>query len=265
METSPRARLLSDLLQEAGARALPVCGTMRPLHLKADDSPVTAADLVAEAVLLAGLRAGFPGDLLHSEEAGGGRSDDPAVGWWVIDPIDGTSAFTEGLAHWGPTVARFQGGRLDCGAIWLPRLSEFYYVGRGDPGAASGGLTALLNGQPLPPLSTRPVPSVIYLPSRFHRYGMLDSRCKARCLGGTAAHLAGVARGGSAATIVAPGWSLWDVAAGLGLLEAVGGLALRFDGAPLDPIRDEGVGFLAGFPEFVTMLLREGRLGFRSG
>lgn len=262
MEAQPRARLIRDLLREAGARALPACGTMRPLHLKADDSPVTAADLAAEAVLLAGLRAHFPDDLLHSEEAGGGRSDDPAVGWWVIDPIDGTSAFTEGLAHWGPTVARYQGGRLDFGAIWLPRLDELYEVERE---VEQGRYLARLNGQPLPPLSTLPTPSVIYLPSRFHRYGLLNSRCKARCLGGTAAHLAGVARGGSAAAIVAPGWSLWDVAAGIGLLEAVGGAALRFDGEPLDPIRDEGVGFLAGFPEFVTMLLREGRLSFRSG
>ena len=263
-----RGQFLKTLLHEAGECAIPFCGTMRALRLKADDSPVTAADLASEEVLLAGLRQHFPQDALHSEEAGGDRAGGgPDGGWWVIDPIDGTSAFTEGLAHWGPTVARYhrsgEGWRLDCGAIWLPRLGEFFYVEAAD--GSSAAPLGWFNDRPLPQLEERLRPGVVYLPSRFHRYGRLDSRCKARCLGGTAAHLAGVARGAAAVAIVAPGWSLWDTAAGLGLLEAVGGVALRFpDGAPLDPIRDEGASFIAGFSEFATALLREQRLHIHS-
>jgi fructose-1,6-bisphosphatase/inositol monophosphatase family enzyme len=166
------------------------------------------------------------------------------------------------LAHWGPTVARIvpdgHGGRVDCGAVHLPRISEHYHV---EPAA---GL-AICDGRPLPPFGrVRPRPAV-YLPSRFHLHYTLKYDGKARCFGGTAAHLALVARGAAEAAIVAPGWSTWDAAAGLALIEVVGGVALRLpDGAPVHPVRDEGQPFVAGTPEVVAAFLRPGAIERRT-
>lgn len=244
---------LEALLREAGAAAMAWFGR-GGVRLKADASPVTDADLAAEAVLVEGLRRGWPEDTIVSEECGVLPGSSTAT--WYVDPIDGTSAFTEGLAHFGPTVARVvvgPGGRhITCGATWLPRLEEHYHVegGRGWSNRAQ-----------LPLLASRVAARVVYLPSGFHRRFALDYPVKGRCLGGTAAHLALVARGAAAAVIVPPAWSLWDTAAGLALIDALGGRAVRLsDGAPLDPFRDEGVPFIAGFVDVVADLAEPGRI-----
>lgn len=245
-----RAIRLRALLHDAGRAALACIGTDLEIRRKADESPVTRADLAAERVLLAGLAADWPDDAIASEEAGKCGARDGAARW-VVDPIDGTSAFTEGLAHWGPTLGRFVNNRLDCAALWLPRLDEHYHVEGGH---------GWYNGRRLP-LLPADLPAVVYLPSRFHLHFRLHYRGKTRCLGGTAAHLALISRGAAAAAIVAPGWSLWDTAAGLGLIEATGGVALRLeDGAPLDPCRDEGAPFVAGAGELAHELARPGRI-----
>ena len=97
---------------------------------KADGSPVTDADLACDSVLLAGLARCFPEDSVWSEESG--ASGGLGSYRWVVDPIDGTSAFVEGLAHWGPTLARIApDGRVVLGATSLPRLGETWSVHEG--------------------------------------------------------------------------------------------------------------------------------------
>lgn len=249
----PRGLILERILRDAGERVLPLCGNIATLHVKADDSLLTAADLESETIVLAALQHHWPDDAIRSEECG-------AVGagnaYWVVDPIDGTSAFSEGLAHWGPTVARVVDGRVECGAMFLPRLGEYYYT---------ESKKGWLNGRLLGPIRPEHSAKVVYLPSRFHRYLSLDYPGKGRCLGGTAAHLAGVARGAASAALVAPGWSLWDTAAGIGLIEAVGGVVVRYpEGSTLDPVAEEGATFLAGLPNLVEDFLRNQRVTIRS-
>ena len=256
---TPNGEVLRALLRAAGAAATRYVGTVFEVRRKADESPVTDADLASEAVLIEGLRHHWPEDTIFSEE----RGEIPGTGsaTWVVDPIDGTSAFTEGIAHWGPTVARLvdaPGGerRVELGTLYLPRLDEHYHVegGRG-----------WLNGVEMAPMASVSPNQVLYLPSGFHRHFDVRFAGKTRCLGGTAAHLCLVARGAAIAVIVPPRWSIWDTAAGLALIDALGGRAARLpDGAPLDPIRDTGLPFVAGFPDAVEALLRPGELRGRS-
>jgi fructose-1,6-bisphosphatase/inositol monophosphatase family enzyme len=244
---------LRALLARAGAASLDHFGAGSPRR-KADGTWLTDADLAAEAVLLEGLRAGWPGEAILSEERGSVPGTGPAR--WVVDPLDGTSAFTEGLAHWGPTLARLvpsgDSERVDIGALWLPRLGEYYFVD--ETGAWMGD-------ELLRPLAEQDISRVVYLPSAFHRHFGMRFQGKARCLGGTAAHLALVARGAARAAVVAPGWSIWDTATGLTMIGAVGGRALRLpDGAPLDPIRDTGSAFIAGDAASVEELASAGQI-----
>lgn len=252
-----RVERLRRVLQAAGDVAWAAWHVgIRP-RTKADGTPVTDADLAAEATILEGLRREFPGDTFVTEEGGG----EPGAGpWWVVDPIDGTSSFVEGLAHWGPTVARIvrHDGRpvVECGALWLPRLGEHYHVEVAGPGRG-----AWFGGRPMPRFSERPSARTAYLPSRFHTHFRLRYGGKTRCIGGTAAHLALVARGAAELVIVAPGWSTWDTAAGLSLITILGGRAARLDtGGPIDPFDHEGVPFVAGTPEAVEAVLRPGAI-----
>lgn len=229
----------------------------RPMafQTKADGTPVTLADLDSETLLRTGLKIIFPDDACITEESGGNRGE---VAWWVVDPIDGTSCYIEGLPHWGPVLARLvpegRSCRVDCGAIWLPQLCEHYHIEH-DEGEQLP--RAWFNGARLEQAAS--LPRTIYLPSRFHQHFRLDYDGKTRCLGGTAAHLALVARGAAEAVIVAPGWKAWDTAAGLGLIAAVGGVAARLpDGAPIHPVEHEGQPFVAGAVGAVRHLLAPG-------
>ena len=224
---------------------------------KSDGTPVTASDLSAEAVIVAALHLAFPEDAVITEESGGRAG---SAAWWVVDPIDGTSSFIEGLGHWGPTVARItpgpDGPKIDCGALYLPRLGEHYHVDTRGP--ARGGY---FNGARMPRFAERPSQRTVYLPSRFHTHFRLRYRGKTRCIGGTAAHLALVARGAAEAVIVAEGWATWDTAAGLALIEVLEGrAALLRTGAPLNPFAHEGQAFVAGNPEIVEEFLRAGAI-----
>lgn len=246
----PEAVALAEALIAAGEAAMLHYGRPEAVWRKADASPATSGDLAAERVLLDHLRRRWPDDRIRSEEAGEAGAADGAL--WVVDPIDGTSSFLEGLAYWGATAARLVDGEVRLGGLYLPRLQELYRVADG---------RAWFDDAPMEPLTGRAPPRVLYLPSGFHRHLAVDWEGKARCLGGTAAHLALVARGAAAAVIVPPAWSAWDTAAGLALIEAVGGRsALLPGGGSVHPLRDEGLPFIAGFPDAVEELLQPGRL-----
>lgn len=238
---------LLGILAEADEVALAHFHRGVDVRHKADGSPVTDADLACDRVLTAGLARCFPADRVWSEESGASGGDGPYR--WVVDPIDGTSAFVEGLAHWGPTLARIgPDGRVVLAATSLPRLRETWSLQEG-VGYFQGGRLAPLAGAG---------PRVVYVPSGLHKRTQLQWAGRARCLGGTAAHLALVARGAALAVVVGPDWQLWDVAAGLGLIDAVRGSARRVsDGAPLHVHDDVGKPFVAGNPEAVERLLNQ--------
>lgn len=239
---------LCQILERASLELLARFDPLSPMPhaTKGDGSPVTEADLAANRVILEGLRADWPGVRIVSEEADT-ELPPPGVPWWCVDPLDGTSAFLEGLAHWGPTAARISAtGSVQEGSTLLPRLGERWYV-RGEQIWHQGRKM------------TRPAraPRVALVPSELHRSGRLRWEGKARCLGGTAAHLALVARGSASAVIVGRGWAPWDVAVGVALIEATGGeIRCVSDGAAVD-LRRPGEAFVAGEAGAVEALLAE--------
>lgn len=239
----PLAVELHRILKLAGDAALAQSGG--GIRVKADGSRVSDADLAAQDVIVAGLQRAFPEDGILSEEGANERPDARCV--WHVDPIDGTHAFLEGFAHWGPTVCRVVDGRLHAGAFWQPRLSEFWFAARG-----SG---AWRNGERLRPVDV-PVDgdSVLLLPSRAHRAPALPWRGRTRGLGCTAAHLALVAGGGVAAAIV-PTWQLWDVGCGVLLVEEAGRTVRHLSGGAFDPMEERDAPFFAAAPGVVGQLV----------
>ena len=249
---------IESMLREAGEKALEWFGSA-PKEQKSDGSPVTIADRAAEAVLVKHLVAAFPDDSIRGEEgtriSGGPRT-------WVLDPIDGTSAFLEGLAHWGPSVALLDGSRVCMAGFFMPRLNEMYFFDQAGKSTRNG---APLQQMAQSPLTFQQQDPVLYIPSKLHRYvERVSWPGKCRCLGSVAAHLCLVAAGSAAATLVQPGWRIWDTAAGLALIETLGGEARRLDGALINLVADEGVPFVAGRPDAVNWLIAPTRIIPRS-
>ena len=236
---------LRSLLVEAGQIALSRQADL-VIETKADQSRVTDADRAVEARLRAGLQELFPGEAVVGEE---GTRVSGAGATWYIDPIDGTNAYIEGLAHWGSTLARVRGGRIELGATWFPRLGELWL-------ASPEG--AWCEGRALGPLRPGGLDrsSVIYVPSRFHRWFALDYPGRVRSLGSTSSHLALVAGGAARACFVPAGWAAWDAFAGFALLCRTDGVLLDLEGMVLDPLSSVGTPFVAGAPGAAEDLVR---------
>lgn len=96
---------------------------------KSDGSPVTEADLAAERLLRSEIAAAYPDDMIRGEEEG----DDAGLTGriWVIDPIDGTRAFTQGVPLFATLLALVDDQGPAVGVICLPALDECVWAGRG--------------------------------------------------------------------------------------------------------------------------------------
>jgi histidinol phosphatase-like enzyme (inositol monophosphatase family) len=90
---------------------------------KADGSPVTEADRAAELAMRRVLQAGDPGAAILGEEFGA-EGDAGRGSAWVIDPIDGTIAFSRGIPLFSTLLARLEDGVPVLGVIDLPALGE---------------------------------------------------------------------------------------------------------------------------------------------
>jgi len=93
------------------------------VETKADGSPVTEADRAAERAIREVLRQALPEAAILGEEFGAeGGSDAPLQ--WVVDPIDGTIAFSRGIPLFGTLLALVEEGEPVLGVIDCPALSD---------------------------------------------------------------------------------------------------------------------------------------------
>jgi histidinol phosphatase-like enzyme (inositol monophosphatase family) len=106
---------------------------------KPDGSPVTEADRAAEQAIRAALREATPEIDVVGEEFGGEAS--PNGRYWLVDPIDGTIAFSRGIPLFATLLALIDEGEPVLGLIDLPTLSERFLGWKG------GGCRR--NGQPV--------------------------------------------------------------------------------------------------------------------
>jgi histidinol phosphatase-like enzyme (inositol monophosphatase family) len=143
MVTPPVDRALLDeavaLAREAGRLTLKWFRSVDlAVDRKGDGTPVTAADRAAERFVRERLAATHPADAIVGEEeaelAGtSGRR-------WIVDPIDGTKAFTHGVPLYSSLLAFEDEIGPAIGVIDLPALGETVYAGR--------GLGCFCNGEP---------------------------------------------------------------------------------------------------------------------
>jgi myo-inositol-1(or 4)-monophosphatase len=113
--------------------------TTARVSFKAGDSPVSEADLAANAVIEARLRAAFPDAGWISEESERAADEPSTARILIVDPIDGTRAFIAGDPQWCVSVALVENRRPVAGVIHAPALGVTFRAAFGHGAFRDGG------------------------------------------------------------------------------------------------------------------------------
>jgi myo-inositol-1(or 4)-monophosphatase len=132
-------KLAREAAIAAGELALSHFGSGRGSWYKGPGQVVTEADLAVDALLHDMLRAARPGYGWLSEERVDDRSRTRCARTWVVDPIDGTRAFAEGVPQFAVSVALVEEGQPLLGVVHNPATAENFEASRGG-GARLNGL-----------------------------------------------------------------------------------------------------------------------------
>ena len=224
-----------QLARDAGAAIMQVYVQDFAVEHKDDKSPLTAADMAAHHLIVAGLQALTPDIPVLSEESAG---IDWSVrrGWrryWLVDPLDGTREFVKKNGEFTVNIALIEDGVAVFGVIYAPALDELHYGIRGVGAYICDGASRV------PISARRPASAPLKVAaSRSH----MDARSAAAIGRMGEVSLLGMGsslkfcRMAEARLDVYPRFaptSEWDTAAGQCVLEAAGGVVMTLDGKPL--------------------------------
>ena len=116
---------------EAGAKELQrfFNGEFKISNKEGMNNLVTEADHAAEKAIIDIIKADYPGHFILSEEAGEMIMDSEYK--WIIDPIDGTVNFANGIPICCVSIGLEHNGKMVMGAVYNPLMNEFYFAQRG--------------------------------------------------------------------------------------------------------------------------------------
>ncbi len=119
--------------QSAGAAIMAIYSTEFDVEHKADDSPLTAADMAAHHALVNGLAALTPEVPILSEESADIPFEERATWqrYWLIDPLDGTREFVKRNGEFTVNVALIDGGQPVLGVVYVPVTGVCYFAAQG--------------------------------------------------------------------------------------------------------------------------------------
>jgi myo-inositol-1(or 4)-monophosphatase len=226
--------LIEEAVRRAGEIARRYYGQPCRRWSKSRGEPVTEADLAIDHFLRGRLEAARPDYGWLSEETGRDPTRTGADRQFIVDPIDGTTAFLKERPHFSISVAVADGGRAVAGVVYNPITEEFF--------SAAESLGARLNGTPIhvsgcaalegcrmlghkdvlsPPASAQPK-GAVWPPMNIESRSSIAYR------------MALVAAGQFDAAVVLTSKHDWDMAAGDIIVREAGGIASSRNGEPLE-------------------------------
>jgi len=234
---------------------------------KSERDVVTEVDELSEQLIIGAIRDVFPNDAVLAEESGhtvvvpaeGQPAADPLAAasqrLWVIDPLDGTVNYANGIPIFCVSIGLVVGGRPAMGVVYDPVRDELF--------TAQRALGARLDGMPIrQPLKERMSDLVISFaaPARgwSRRERSVRTRIRvARVIGSAALALTYVANGRFDGFVQAGGLSLWDICAA-GLIASEGGASVTArDGSDWFDLShaSRSIGLVAAAPNHHSTLL----------
>ncbi len=224
---------------------------------------VTEVDHLSEALILDAIRAAHPGDALLGEETGEhdgvahGQTATSGLGRvWVVDPLDGTINYANGIPFFCVSIALVEAGRPVVGVVHDPTRRESFAATADGPATLAGhGIHA----------SHKPMLSDFVISMALSGRAVA-TRARAvrkairvpRSMGSAAIALAYVANGRFDAFVQQGGLSTWDIAAAGLIAERAGATVTDLSGGPWFRIAatSQSIGVLAAPPAHHGELLR---------
>lgn len=224
------------LALEAGDKIMEIYGQDDfEVKSKSDDSPVTAADEAADAIISDGLRAAFPEAMLVTEEQAATHSAKGDT-FLIVDPLDGTKEFVHRRGDFTVNIALVEGGVPTRGVVYAPAKSRMFFTQAGGQSVEEVGEFAKdqVGETKVISVSNPDNTALMVVASKSHRdqatddyigkYGVRDMTSA-----GSSLKFCLVATG-EADLYPRLGRTMeWDTAAGHAVLNGAGGAVVRFD------------------------------------
>lgn len=225
--------------EEAGKIMLNSFHRVEVVKFKDRQDICTNIDLEVESLLIDRIRSRFPDHNIESEEMG--KKDLGSEFTWIIDPIDGSKYYWKKIRLFTTSIALRKEKEIIFGLVFFPSTGEFFY--------ALKGQGAYLNQEKIQVSNQiRLADSFIYveLPScelsqkifdDYHKKlkRLLSQSCRVRSFGLGTLGLCYLARGGFEAYVnLGMDTKVYDMAAGVILVEEAGGKVTDLYGGPVD-------------------------------
>ncbi|MFZ9859050.1 MAG: inositol monophosphatase family protein [Roseiflexaceae bacterium] len=185
------------------------------LMRKADGSLVTHVDEAIEQRLVAYLQSTYPDHAIVGEEGTAHNLASGATYTWVIDPIDGTSAFAGQLPGWCIGIGLLKDGQPIAGVVYAPMNDELF--------VATPNGQALRNNQPIHCTASQSelLDDWVAMPSDIHRKYQITYPGRIRTTGATIMSLCYVAAGMAKGALIGS-CKVWDISPAMALLYYAG-------------------------------------------
>lgn len=195
---------------------------------KGEDNPVTTADLEADEILKKTLLGARPEDGWLSEETRDNSDRLSRSRVWIVDPIDGTKEFINGIPQFAISIALCVEGRGEVAVVYNPAKDEMFSAVRGEG--------AMLNGGPTSVTDRKVISGATILASRSEvargEFERFTGDYNITPIGSIAYKLALVAAGQADLTFTLTPKNEWDFAAGALLVTEAGGKVHVLGGHP---------------------------------
>ncbi len=210
------------------------------VDMKSDDSPLTAADLAAHKIIVAGLQALAPEIPVLSEESGG-------IGWqerrqwsryFLVDPLDGTKEFIQRNGEFTVNIALIDGHKPVLGAVYVP-VTGVLYLGNVETNHATVERDGISQEMQTRPMADK---ELVVVGSRRHGSGTMATMMEFLQQHfnveiesvGSSLKFCMLAEGKADLYPRLAPTSEWDTGAAQAVLEAAGGAVVNTSFAPLD-------------------------------
>jgi myo-inositol-1(or 4)-monophosphatase len=233
--------MLEKVLREAvmaGARELTnyFNGHFKISNKEGVNNLVTEADHASEKAIIEVIRKTYPDHFILSEEEGEIRSDSSIK--WIIDPIDGTVNFSNGIPLCCVSIGVEKDGEMILGCVYNPNMNEMFFAEKGKGASLNGNpirvseksevlRSCLVTGFPYTYLETPNGPLQVF--ERLIKKGI-----PVRRLGSAAIDLCWVAAGRFDG-FYEHKLQAWDSAAGYLMVTEAGGKVTDFEGRDFSP------------------------------